>query len=76
MPYSYMWWVVPSNGARNTFLASGFGGQFIWVHPPLDLVIAVTSVVSRDSNRRGQALQLIRGRLFPAAQSRLANAAR
>ncbi len=54
MPYGYMWWVVPSNGGRNTFLASGFGGQLIWVHPPLDLVIAVTSTVSRDSNREAR----------------------
>jgi CubicO group peptidase (beta-lactamase class C family) len=73
MPYGYMWWVVPSNAPRKTFMASGFGGQFIWVHPPLDLVIAITSTVSPDSNRRGQALQLIRGRLFAAAQRRVGN---
>jgi CubicO group peptidase (beta-lactamase class C family) len=73
MPYGYMWWVVPSNAPRKTFMASGFGGQFIWVHPPLDLVIAITSTVSPDSNRRCQALQLIRGRLFAAAQRRVGN---
>ena len=76
LPYGFMWWVVPSNGGRNTFMASGFGGQFIWVHPPLDLVVAVTSTVSPDSNRRGQALQLIRARLYTAAQKRAADTAR
>lgn len=73
MPYGYMWWVVPSNAPRKTFMASGFGGQFIWVYPPLDLVIATTSTASPESNRRGHALQLIRARLFTAAQQRAAN---
>jgi len=72
-PYGYMWWVLPSSAPRKTFMASGFGGQFIWVYPPLDLVIAITSTASPDSNRRGQALQLIRARLIPAAQQRLAS---
>jgi CubicO group peptidase (beta-lactamase class C family) len=73
LSYGFMWWVVPSSAARPTFMASGFGGQFIWVHPPLDLVIAATSTASPDSGRRGQALQLIRSRLFTAAQRRLAS---
>lgn len=73
LPYGYMWWVVPSNAPRKTFMASGFGGQFIWVHPPLDLVIATTSTASMETGRRGQALQLIRSQLFTAAQRRLAS---
>ena len=76
MPYGYMWWVVPSDAPRPTFMASGFGGQFIWVHPPLDLVIATTSTVSVESNRRGQALQLIRGELFDTARKRAASPTR
>jgi CubicO group peptidase (beta-lactamase class C family) len=70
VPYGYMWW-VPSSAPR-IFMASGYAGQFIWVHEPLQLVIAITSTVSPDSQRRGQALQLIRGRLIPAAQQRAA----
>ncbi len=65
LSYGYMWWVVPS--PSRTFLASGWGGQFIWVHPPLDLVISATSAVSAEANRRGQALSLIRNELFRAA---------
>jgi CubicO group peptidase (beta-lactamase class C family) len=72
LAYGYLWWVVPGNSPRPTFLASGYGGQFIWVHPPLDLVVAVTSAVSPESQRRGQALQLILKRLFGAAQQRAA----
>jgi CubicO group peptidase (beta-lactamase class C family) len=75
LAYGYLWWVVPGNGPRPTFLASGYGGQFIWVHPPLDLVIAVTSAVSPDSQRRGQALQLILKQLFATAQKRAASTA-
>ena len=67
LQYGYMWWVVPSQAERPTFLASGWGGQFIWVHPPLDLVIATTSSVSADANRRGHALRMIRTELFRAA---------
>jgi CubicO group peptidase (beta-lactamase class C family) len=72
MPFGLMWWVVPSDAPRKTFMASGFGGQFIWVHPPLELVVAITSTVSPESNRRGHALQLIRSRLYTAAQQRAA----
>ena len=67
LSYGYLWWVVPSAAERRTFLASGWGGQLIWVHPPLDLVIATTSAVSAEANRRGQALALIRTELFRAA---------
>ncbi len=73
MPYGYMWWVVPSAAPRQTFMASGFGGQFIWVYPPQDIVMALTSTASVDTARRGQTLQLIRGQLFAAVQRRLAS---
>lgn len=68
LPYGLYWW-VPS---PSTYFASGYAGQFIWVHPPLDAVIAITSTVAPGSQQRGQALQLIRGPLFEAAQKRAA----
>ena len=73
MPYGYMWWIVPSKPPRQTFMASGYAGQLVWVYPPLDLVVAITSTVSQDSQRRGQAIQLLRGKLFNAAQQRAAS---
>ena len=72
LAYGYLWWVVPGKAPRPTFLASGYSGQFIWVHPALDLVVATTSTVSAEAQQRGQALQLIRNQLFAAAQRRLA----
>ena len=68
LPYGVSWW-VPST---STYFASGYAGQFIWVHAPLQAVVAVTSTVSNESQQRGQAMQLIRGRLFQAVQKRAA----
>ena len=69
MPYGYMWWVTPSG---QVFMAAGFGGQFIWVYPPLELVVAVHSTPSLQSHLRGQATQLIRNGIFAAARQRAA----
>lgn len=73
LDYGYMWWVARGRApatARHTFFASGYGGQLIWVHPALDLVVATASEVSPASQARGQASQLVRGPLFAAAQAR------
>ncbi|WP_298210905.1 serine hydrolase [Acidovorax sp.] len=70
LPYGYLWWVVPGKAAQPTFMASGFGGQLIWVYPPLDLVVATTSTVSPESSQRGHAQQLVRKHVFAAAQRR------
>ena len=66
LPYGLGWWIPPAGPQRRTFFALGFGGQYIWVHPPMDLVIATTSTVSGESASGGAALNLIRGRLRDA----------
>ncbi len=66
LPYGLGWW-LPS---PNTAIASGYGGQLVFVHPPLQLVIAVTSATSAQGAVRGQALKLARGPLFGAAVKR------
>jgi len=76
LPYGFMWWVVPSKAQRQTFMASGFSGQYIWVYPGLEMVVAATSTVSMEAQRRGQALQLIRTRLYAAALKRSSTGAR
>lgn len=70
MQYGYMWWITPAEAARRTFMASGWGGQLSWVHPPLDLVVAVTSAVTEGSQQRGQAVELLRNGVFAAAARR------
>lgn len=71
LPYGYLWWVT-ATAPQSAFLASGYGGQLVWVHPALDLVVAVTSTVSAGSQQRGHAVRLIRGGLVDAAQRRAA----
>lgn len=66
LPYGLGWWIPPAEPPRRTFFALGFGGQYIWVHPPMELVIAATSTVSGDPGAGRPALDLIRGRLRDA----------
>jgi len=40
--YGYLWWVGQSGG-RRFYFANGYGGQFIFVSPALDLVVVATS---------------------------------
>lgn len=70
MPYGYLWWIVPPRGQGKTFMASGYGGQLIWVNDALELVVATTSTVSPDSQRRGHAVRLLVEKIIPAAAQR------
>lgn len=69
LAYGYLWWVSPAGSATRTFIASGFGGQLVWVYPPLDLVVATTAPATEASNTRGQAMTLIRSDIFRALTS-------
>jgi CubicO group peptidase (beta-lactamase class C family) len=72
MPYGYFWWILPHAAPRRAFMASGYAGQMIWVNPSLGMVLAVTSTVSADSQRRGHALDLLRSGVLPAVERRSA----
>lgn len=68
-PYGYLWWVAPGPAGapvRRTALASGYGGQWIYVQPQLDLVVAITSRRTPESAARGQGMQLIQQAIVPA----------
>ena len=66
LPYGQLWWVI----SPETFMASGYAGQMIWVHRPTQAVVAITSTVSEESQRRGQAVGLVRNALFAAIERR------
>ncbi|WP_169457934.1 serine hydrolase domain-containing protein [Ottowia thiooxydans] len=72
-PYGYLWWVAnsaPDRGATHKpFVASGHGGQWIWVYPELNLVVAATSNTSPQSMARGQAITLIRTQILQASRA-------
>ncbi|HEV2128702.1 MAG TPA: serine hydrolase [Thermomicrobiales bacterium] len=40
-PYGYQWWVTTTWTGYDAFYALGYGGQYIWVVPALELVIAI-----------------------------------
>lgn len=66
--YGFMWWVVPTPAPRKAFLASGLGGQFVYVDPSTDIVVATTAEASQASSSRGQAITLIRKHILPSAR--------
>jgi CubicO group peptidase (beta-lactamase class C family) len=49
--YGYGWW-VRDLGGHHTFYAWGYGGQFIFVVPDLDLVVVATSAATVSDDRR------------------------
>jgi CubicO group peptidase (beta-lactamase class C family) len=50
--YGYGWWVYDIRG-RETCFAWGFGGQYIFVVPDVDVVVVTTSSPSVSEERRG-----------------------
>lgn len=50
--YGYGWWIRDLSGYRVTY-AWGYGGQFIFVVPDLDLVVVTTSSTGTGRDRRG-----------------------
>lgn len=44
--YGLFWWVT-RNDSYDAFFAGGFGGQFLYVVPQLDLVVVITSNLDR-----------------------------
>ncbi len=51
-PYGYQWWITDATGYE-AYFALGFGGNYIYVVPALDLV-AVTAVGFEEENRPSQ----------------------
>ncbi|MGV3571615.1 MAG: serine hydrolase domain-containing protein [Ramlibacter sp.] len=69
-PYGYLWWLVPPAQPGGTFMASGWAGQLVWVHPALDLAVAMNSTPSPPSQSRGHALGLLQQELVRAVERR------
>ena len=61
-PYGYLWWVAPG-----AVMASGYGGQWIYIDERRQRVAAVTSRRTPESAARGQALALIHRGILPLA---------
>lgn len=58
--YGYLWWLRGSR-ERGAYIASGYGGQYIYVAPAEDLVVVVISTeVSKGRGWRGELFGIIR----------------
>ena len=60
--YGYQWWMgqFTANGqAYNTYYADGFGGQYIFVFPELNLVIAMTGSAYDDGQPEERSIRNI-----------------
>ncbi len=67
--YGYAWW-IRELGGRDTFYAWGYGGQFIFVVPSLELVIVTTSRsdVSRERRDHNEAIYDLAARIVTAVE--------
>ena len=43
--YGYFWWISSETG-HSAFFAGGYGGQYIYVIPDLDLIVVMTGNVN------------------------------
>ena len=60
--YGYQWWMTQFsvNGQTySTYYADGFGGQYIFVFPELDLVIGLTGSAYADGQTEGRDIRAI-----------------
>jgi uncharacterized protein (TIGR03437 family) len=67
--YAYHWWVRPQWGYL-AYMAAGYGGQYIFVVPGLDLIMVSTADTSGDTiDRHMQAFNLLTQYVIPSIRS-------
>lgn len=49
--YGYLWWVSTDREGRRAFFSSGAGGQYIYIHPDLELVVVITATFKNQDGR-------------------------
>ena len=60
--YGYQWWMTQFTAVDQTyqsFYANGFGGQFIFVFPALELVVVMTGDAYQDGTEEGRSIRSI-----------------
>ena len=72
--YGYLWWVADAPATPAAF-AWGYGGQFIYIVPSLDLVVVATTnwqgiaAETSPTNFAAQILSIIAGDILPAVRN-------
>ena len=70
--YGYQWWIdriTVGEGQVQGYSAQGFGGQFIYVFPTLELVAVFTGSNYGGDENPGRIADLLRFHILPAVQS-------
>jgi len=66
--YGYLWW-IPRDDPWESYAAIGYGGQFLYVVPELDMLVVVTSTLeSKGADWDRQAFRILRDHLFGAVR--------
>jgi CubicO group peptidase (beta-lactamase class C family) len=67
--YGYFWW-IPRDDPWESYAAIGYGGQFLYVVPELDMLVVVTSTLEgKGADWDRDAFRIFREHLFGAARS-------
>jgi len=66
--YGYGWWIRETPGGRPVYFAWGYGGQYVFVVPSLDLVVVTTSDpdAARDGGHNDAIHRLLDDAIAPA----------
>jgi CubicO group peptidase (beta-lactamase class C family) len=66
--YGYLWWLVKDRG-HEAFMAAGYGGQYVYIAPDLDLLVVMTGnpQVAQDAQQASR--YIIRDYIVPAADA-------
>ncbi len=68
--YGYGWWMRRMRG-HDVWYASGYGGQYIFVIPSLDLVVVTTCSLEAGRRRRPQVVGTLERVIIPAILDRI-----
>lgn len=69
--YGYLWWLPPDD-PWDSFAAIGYGGQFLYVVPELDMLLVTTATIeSKGEAWDRRAFEIFRDDVFSAARERL-----
>ena len=63
--YGFLWWVTKDAG-RDVFFAAGWGGQYIYVAPDLDLLVVMTGNPKVSAEELKPSRYIIRDYIVPA----------